>query len=309
MQTNREPNKRTMTAFWVWSLGLHALAFAFMFWHRAPVWSPPPERVEIDFTAADELTPPPEADKKTDRRAAKRPDQQIIEQQHQLNDEVDADTRFLSAFNQKVLQQTRAARTGEFNNAVHGGPVGDANHQTDRPRAAAAKPARPPGELPALSELLPKYEARAIAADGSAAQPNDQPNGDPTRTDDYLKDVKPGLQTLISTREFVYYAYYNRIKAALRSHWEPEVRERVNIVLRQGRALASAKDRITQVVVTLDARGELVDVDVITQSGVNDLDEAAVSAFRHAAPFPNPPKGMLETDGTVKIRWDFVLEV
>jgi protein TonB len=39
-----------------------------------------------------------------------------------------------------------------------------------------------------------------------------------------------------------------------------------------------------------------------------DLDSAAVEAFRQAAPFPNPPKGMVEADGTIKIRWDFVLE-
>ena len=47
---------------------------------------------------------------------------------------------------------------------------------------------------------------------------------------------------------------------------------------------------------------------MLTQSGVIDLDSAAVEAFREAAPFPNPPKGMVEGDGTIKIRWDFVLE-
>ena len=77
---------------------------------------------------------------------------------------------------------------------------------------------------------------------------------------------------------------------------------------RQGRTIASAKDRVTQVLVTLNPEGELVKVEVLTQSGVMDLDSAAVEAFRQAAPFPNPPKGMVEADGTIKIRWDFVLE-
>ena len=49
-------------------------------------------------------------------------------------------------------------------------------------------------------------------------------------------------------------------------------------------------------------------VQVLEDSGLRDLDEAAVDAFREAAPFPNPPQGIVEKDGTVKIRWDFVLE-
>ena len=306
MNAERKPNKRTMTTFWFWSLALHALGLACLLHSRAPVWTPPPERVEINFTPADELTPPAAVAKKKSKPAPK-PSRQIVEQEQRLNDEIDPNTRFLSAFDQKVVQQTRAERSGQFNNAVHGGKVGDQKQVADA-KARETK-TKPPGALPSLGDLLPRYDDVRSASAGTAAVESERPPGDPTRTDDYLKDLKPGLQTLISTREFVYYAYYNRIKAALRSHWEPEVRERVNVVLRQGRTLAAARDRVTQVVVTLDARGELLGVDVITQSGVTDLDDAAVTAFRQAAPFPNPPKGMLEVDGTVKIRWDFVLEV
>src|SRR6185312_2095784 len=102
--------------------------------------------------------------------------------------------------------------------------------------------------------------------------------------------------------------YYARIKEAIRQHWEPDVRERVKIIYRQGRSIASAKDRVTQVLVILNAKGELLKIQILSQSGVIDLDNAAVDAFREASPFPNPPKGMIESDGTIKIRWDFVLE-
>ena len=117
------------------------------------------------------------------------------------------------------------------------------------------------------------------------------------------------MKTLLSKREFVYYSYYARIKEAIRQHWEPDVREKVKIIYRQGRSIASAKDRVTQVLVVLNGKGELMRVEVLGQSGVDQLDNAAVEAFRAASPFPNPPKGMIESDGTVKIRWDFVLEV
>jgi len=41
--------------------------------------------------------------------------------------------------------------------------------------------------------------------------------------------VNTGMQTLLSTREFVYYSYYARIKEAIRQHWEPNVREKVKL--------------------------------------------------------------------------------
>ena len=33
-----------------------------------------------------------------------------------------------------------------------------------------------------------------------------------------------------------------------------------------------------------------------------------MEAFQQAGPFPNPPKGMLDADGFVRIRWDFILK-
>jgi protein TonB len=58
----------------------------------------------------------------------------------------------------------------------------------------------------------------------------------------------------------------------------------------------------------LDKRGILSKVQVLSSSGARDLDEAAVEAFQAAAPFPNPPAGIVEKDGMIRIRWDFVLE-
>jgi TonB family protein len=62
------------------------------------------------------------------------------------------------------------------------------------------------------------------------------------------------------------------------------------------------------VIIHLNDQGVLIRVQVVGQSGVSDLDDAAVEAFKAAAPFPNPPKGIVDGDGTIKIRWDFVLE-
>jgi TonB family protein len=210
-----------------------------------------------------------------------------------------------------VQKQTRAEAHGAFNNTAQGGQPDEGQKDGEKDSESRDKELsksdtqadREPGELPALKDLTPKFSLTP----GPKAPALDE-NGNPSMTDDHIQNVEKGMQTLLSTREFVYYAYYNRIKDALRQHWEPNVREKVKIIYRQGRTIASSKDRVTQVLVTLNPDGELVKVEVLTQSGVMDLDSAAVEAFRQAAPFPNPPKGMVEADGTIKIRWDFVLE-
>lgn len=296
--------RQSTTVFILLSLLVHVLVSALMYLPRSTSTSET-TRVEIDFTPADELTPAPSDETKPRSKSDYKPNRQIVEQDKQLNDEIDKDSRFLSAFNQKVVKQTRADRSGKFNNLAKGAAKTEGAKTGEKKSVVAeqAHPTRAPGELPDLKDLKPKFSMDP----GPQGRVSDDP-GTPAQTDDYLKDVQSGLQTLLSTREFVYYAYYNRIKDALRQHWEPNVREKVKIIYRQGRTIASAKDRVTQVLVTLNPRGDLIKVEVLTASGVVDLDNAAVEAFRAAAPFPNPPKGMVETDGTIKIRWDFVLE-
>ena len=170
-----------------------------------------------------------------------------------------------------------------------------------------SKPSKDVSHLTPDFRTLPQFEKSEALGERSASGNG---NGQQvSSTDDHIKDVKTGMQTLLSTREFVYFSYYNRIKEKLRQHWQPKIRERFTRIIKSGRQIASdGNDKITKVVIILDHTGTLVRVQVLSQSGLVDLDEAAVEAFRAAAPFPNPPKGIIEEDGTVKIRWDFVVE-
>ena len=300
--------RRPIYIFVLLSLFIHfGVAISVLIKHIKPP-PPPPTPVEVKFVTPEEL-----AEQKKSPRPPTQKIQvtnQVVEQKDKINDEVDPNTRFLSAHNQKVIRQTRAERSGKFNNTNEGGhpdegvKTGDKKQEktvTQKTKTEATP--KEAGELPELKDLAPKFSM----SPGPKA-PDNEKNGDPSQTDDYLKDVNTGMQTLLSTREFVYYSYYARIKEAIRQHWEPNVREKVKIIYRQGRSIASAKDRVTQVLVVLNSKGELIRVEVLSQSGVDALDAAAVEAFKAAAPFPNPPKGMVEPDGTIKIRWDFVLE-
>lgn len=292
--------KRTLSLAILLSLALHLLLggglVIFSLSRPSPLVPQPP--VTIEILDQDPVQKPKDLAKKV---KTKTENNQIVEQEEKaLNEEAPEDSRFLSANNQKVLKQTQAANHGEFQ-----------NKKTKAEKAG--KPTENKKSSPKLDQLLAAYDPMATSLKKQESKTREeseaaQRGGDASMTNDYLKDVDQGIETLLNTREFKYYTYYNRIRKQLSQYWEPKVREKVNSLFRQGRNIASAQDRTTKLLIVLNAAGTLVNVQVLSDSGIRDLDDAAIEAFRAAAPFPNPPKGIIETDGTVKIRWDFVLE-
>ncbi len=265
--------------------------------------------------------------------------QQIVESDKTaINDEIDPKAKYLSQFNQRVLKETRAAQTGKFTNDAGQGrkqmasaaskPLDLATTETEnsidelKPTEDSVQAVRDLVEADILTsqdsdiaaaprkgleKFNPTFRKMPLVPDPTAEQTASGDGHEVSKTDDHLK-VPTGMQTMLSTREFIYYSYYNRIKDKLRQYWEPKIREKFERTVRQGRQIASEGDKITKVVIVLDEKGTLIGVQILSASGLVDLDEAAVEAFRAAAPFPNPPKGIVGEDGTIKIRWDFVLE-
>lgn len=125
---------------------------------------------------------------------------------------------------------------------------------------------------------------------------------------EYVKGFREGEQTMLNTREFVFYGYFQRIRERLDRAWEKSLRERLAKYFYRGRQLASETDYMTQLLVSLDGQGRIIKVQIVGASGTTDLDEAATKAFNDAGPFPNPPKGLVDNDGQVFVRWDFVLK-
>lgn len=221
---------------------------------------------------------------------------QIVEQKGSINEELDKKAKFLSAKNQKVKKQTQAKNKGYFKNGNEGQQQPDQSNDLNQSlyEKNRAKFSNNP--------FAPKMELKKMA---KSAKRN---SGTPNATDDHLKDIAVGMETYLNTREYVYYTYYNRIKSRLRQYWGPNVRKKVEALVRQGRFVASSNSRVTKLVIVLDNKGDLVKIQVMDRSGLRDLDDAAIEAFRAAAPFPNPPKGMVEKDGKIRIKWDFILE-
>lgn len=235
---------------------------------------------------------------------------QIIEQDKTVNDEKPVKDAYLSQFNQRVERESRAREHGKYNNlpqvAKKGSKDGDDQKKKMAEKKTVSAENDDAGSVP-LAALKPQFDWSKI----SGPKGKERTTGRDTasaQTDDYIKDSDLGMQTLLNTREFKYYSYYNRIKQQLSHYWEPKIKEKVEGMFRRGRKIASQEDRITRLLIELNDKGVLVGVKLLGESGISDLDDAAIEAFREAAPFPNPPAGIVEPDGKVRIRWDFVLE-
>ena len=123
---------------------------------------------------------------------------------------------------------------------------------------------------------------------------------------DHLKDVDEGDGTYLSTREWKYASFFNRVKQSVSQEWSPTSQLRLRDPTGQ---IYGGRDRYTILTVTLDGTGRLKDAFVDKSSGLDFLDLEAIKAFERAQPFPNPPPAILATDQTVRFQFGFFLEL
>jgi TonB family protein len=226
-------------------------------------------------------------------------DGQVVDQVAEANKEKPKDSKFLSEFDNKVKKETKAPMVAEPHRAQRPAPPqiakqGETDQKKGKDTALTIKdksaPPKPTWEE--LTALTPQQERM-------------QPSR-PSSSDDYLPDTDIGDETNLNTKEFMFYTYFARIKERLRMYWTPALQAVLNKIYYGGQNVDRG-EYITKVQVTLARDGSLQRIKVLQGSGNAELDLVAVQAFERAAPFPNPPSGMIEKDGTVKLRWDFVL--
>lgn len=250
----------------------------------------PDPQLEIDWV----VLPPKKQDSLKNR--------QIVEQEESINHKIPDKDYKLSLANQDVFQETKAQKNGDFQNKKNPNPGSSSVPAKSMSQSQHSRQALLDKIKPTMFDDSFSPEKIAPAAEPARS------GAEVSQNNEYLENIAIGAETLLKTREFVYYSYYNRIKLKLRQHWEPRIKQKIVKILRQGRTIASVNNNITRLVITLDKGGELVRIQVRNASGYNDLDDAAIEAFRAAAPFPNPPNGIVDGSGQVEINWDFVLE-
>ena len=201
---------------------------------------------------------------------------------------------YLSDKTRVVENQTSSKNSGE-------GVAQNPNHKASGAAKAKTK-------IIALSDLgmkITQKNEKGFSDDHNWA--NSQ-TGEAIQGGQFVQGMKEGDVSALNTKEFVFFSYFDRVRRQLDQAWQPILRENIAHIFRLGRRLASNSNFVTRTLVTLNAKGEIVKVQLLEESGTNDLDQAAVDALNKAGPYPNPPKGLIDSDGKVEIRWDFILK-
>lgn len=284
------------------SLFVHALLMVGLYHTQlASDFKPPENTVFIDLDPKDIPT---------EEQLAREQDKarQVVESEA-ANQEKPKDAKFLGERDQSVEQETKSAAVDSFRK---GGKPGEAG-QAGNPRLSLKSLAPPNSKItpPTQAEIdgfreaqREKKEQREANAGGP--QGTSSPG---SASNDYLKDVKEGDRTLLNTKEFVYFSYYRRIRERLEVAWNTKLRATLSSQVYGGeRRLANDRNYVTGLLVILDRNGKITAVKVRQRSGARDLDTAAIDAFNDAGPFPDPPAGLVDSNGQIQIPWDFILQ-
>jgi TonB family protein len=298
-------------------------------------WDPQREFANLNERSLRVRTLSPEQVRKELKDALEKQQAQIVAGDDQIRTQRPLERKgraFLSKRDQVVDHETRAPRVGKFRNVLREGLEGSAS-APPKEQSAAASGKRPvkPGEASPAPELASFFQLPLRAEDkrrdrealGDTAVESGRLRQGPGRapasappagkkgegysaTEDYLKDIAVGANTLLTTREFKYYSFYERIREKLSHAWHLELNAAFEKLVARKRSPAS-EEQSTRVQIQLDPNGGLVGAQVLAGSGFEELDDAALAAFKRAAPFPNPPRELLDSSHRVVIKWDFVV--
>ncbi len=236
------------------------------------------------------------------------------------------DARFLSRYDTKVEREQRArVRSGKPASIGSSHPVarpGGAQVATRTPDRIVP-PTR--GREPAATRRLEGREALLrrddrLAGPGSVAggplglsvgsdlgfAGTEGGGGGGGSDDAFLGVDREGDTTLVNSRSFKYWDFFQRVKERVRQEWDPGTAYRARDPT--GTAYG-ARDRLTVLGVVLDADGSVQRIEVVRESGLPFLDDEAVRAFREAAPFLNPPAGLADRKGRIAFHFGFILDL
>ncbi|HVV51261.1 MAG TPA: TonB family protein [Polyangia bacterium] len=154
----------------------------------------------------------------------------------------------------------------------------------------------------------PRAGGGAHGGSGLALLPTDQQlaRAIGAGTQDALGNIDDGEETALNSKKWRFASFFNRVKRQVAEHWHPEesYRQRDPTGMIYGK-----KNRYTELRVQLKPDGKLGNVAVYQPSGLDFLDDEAIEAFKEAAPFPNPPRQLIEANGLINFGFGFLFDL
>ncbi len=206
--------------------------------------------------------------------------------------ETPPDTNFISDKNRRVKTQTQARNTSTF-------PQKSSAAKEISPLEGGVKYTR--SDIPKHSGdyITPLMESAGKTRKLDLSLPRKFLSDLSSSPRNYLPEIAYGEQTLLNTREFAYASFFKKMKRSLEMVWNP-----MPIVRRLPRKKPLL---ITTLKIVLRPDGSLDHVKIIRSSGIKELDHEAARAVRQAAPFINPPKGLIKNGKIVIDAWQFII--
>ncbi len=229
------------------------------------------EIIEVDFTPRTEIQ----------RKKHQIVDQSDLEKIKRHIKNAKKKVQFLSKNNQRVKVQTTARRTGS------------------RTRNKSRK-------------LSKKVQTSKISKYGTQAASKSLLMGRSftgfSTSADYIPHVKLAAATALNTDQFVYYTYYERLGRKLKPRWIQRVRSWISRRSLRDVSAARQKTRYTGIEVLLSKEGYVKKIILTKSSGLKNLDQVAIEAFKASSPILNPPKGLVQDDGLIHIHYGFNID-
>ena len=125
---------------------------------------------------------------------------------------------------------------------------------------------------------------------------------------EYIPGIKEGGFTALNTDQFTYYTFFERVNEQVRYRWVSFVRSYLGGLSDAQMNQLAKYQRVYQIEIVLNGEGQYLKGFIHRTSGDNALDMTAIDAFQGAAPFLNPPKGLVEDDGNIHLHYSFIVE-
>lgn len=231
------------------------------------------------------LLPPEEEKQIVDKAAANEIEPVESKYLSEKNNSVKDETKSKTEFQAEINEEKPSPRKSE--------------HEAEEEERAKVK-----AEIEIPEEKLPDIEKLKVDLENNSEIAR---HLTPPESSDYLPGILEKDKTALNTREFVYYSFYERVKKRVGMFWTPALEEKFRKMY-YANIDVDNRDLITKLIIVLDDHGQIRKIEKIASSGFKNLDDAAIEAFNKAAPFSNPPKGILDDDNTVILRWDFILK-
>lgn len=295
----------------VHGIGLVALAaldvYSFLNLQKMP--PKPPSTIELVSLPSDGPyeEEPEKTEEKPEEPKPPEPEGQLVEIAPPEKEEIPENSQYLAEYNQVVQEETRSLRY-EVNPEILAPKYSDDRRAEIRgeqvPDLGATEPASgttagndrfDPDRDGRLASLPGQWDAtNAIGTDGPVPSSVLKSIIAGAPQNDRL-DEKVGTETRLNTKEFAYAGYLLRIRRLVNFYWAQNL-DNLPSSVRLAKPLYT-----TAVDVILDGNGTLESIRVGTESGSAELDDAVVRAFKVAGPFPNPPAGIIDPDGRVRL--------